>query len=100
MNILVIDDKRYFPENYLDTYSYARTYDDGIKALKNGKWDMLFLDHDLGCFKDGREYTGYDIACWLEENPEYLPNEVICISSNPVGKNRIMQAIKNAQKRK
>lgn len=52
--------------------------------LKELIWDMVYLDHDLG-----GEQTGYDIMCWLEANPVYLPKEIVIITSNPVGRQRM-----------
>lgn len=75
--ILLIDDLRTLTK----PGEIARTYADGIKALQNGPWDELYLDHDLG-----EEKTGYDIMNWLEANPEYLPGEIKFVTANPVGR--------------
>ena len=84
--ILLIDDERTFD----DATCVARNATDGIYELEhNGVWDKLYLDHDLG--EDG---TGYDVICWLEENPSFMPKEVICVSANPPGRSRINQVIK------
>lgn len=72
-----------FPEN---EYQIARSYKEGIKYLESSKWDILYLDHDLGCNK-----TGYDVMCWLEEHLEFLPNRVVFVTSNPVGRQRMEQ---------
>jgi len=86
---LLIDDIRDLAADVI-----ARNYFEGIKQLKlNGPWDLLLLDHDLASFIDSKEYTGYDIMCWLEGNQEYLPSEIICVSSNPVGAQRIKTVI-------
>ncbi|MCK5072283.1 MAG: hypothetical protein KAQ98_02580, partial [Bacteriovoracaceae bacterium] len=61
MGTLLIDDIRNLRADFV-----ARNYADGIRALRKGTWDHLLLDHDLGSFKNGKEFTGYDIACWLE----------------------------------
>ncbi|MCK9267239.1 MAG: hypothetical protein M0P14_00830 [Alkaliphilus sp.] len=98
MKILVIDDMRTFPE----ATKICKTFDEGMKALQEEKWDVLYLDHDL-CGREQQDWenkTGYQIACFLEENVEFLPNKVICVSANPVGKKRIKQALRNAYKRK
>jgi len=51
--------------------------------------------------KDGHsEKTGYHIMLFLEEFPEYLPKEIILVTSNPVGKVRMQQAIDSLKKRK
>lgn len=95
MRILLIDDFRDFNADQT-----ARNYEDGIKALQQEIWDGLYLDHDLGacvkCMKEGKTglycdcpKTGYDILCWLELNPQYLPKKIILVTSNPVGRERM-----------
>jgi len=87
MRKLLIDDMR----NIQDA-RVARTYADGIAALKNeGPWDTLYLDHDLG--EEIPSHTGYGIMCWLEANPEYLPGEIILVTSNPVGRSKMQVVI-------
>lgn len=82
MKTILIDDIRNLPADRV-----ARTFEDGIEALKNeGPWDLLLLDHDLGQ-EDGKDGTG--IVNWLEENKNLMPKEVIIVSSNPVGRNRM-----------
>jgi CheY-like chemotaxis protein len=78
MSILLIDDKRNINADYI-----ARNYNDAIEALQMSScWDLVMLDHDLGDFEDGKERTGYDILCWLEQNPEYIPKEILIITDN------------------
>jgi hypothetical protein len=84
VRILVIDDLRTFSE----ATSHARTFADGVTALVSEKWDKLYLDHDLGETK-----TGYDVMCWLEINPKCLPREIILVTSNPVGRQRMQMVI-------
>lgn len=87
MKVLLIDDMR---NGVMDRI--ARTFDDGIKALKEeGPWDLLYLDHDLGEADPAK--TGYDIMCFLEANPELLPKQIKCVSSNPVGRQKIQVVI-------
>jgi hypothetical protein len=85
---LLIDDMR-----DIKTDRVARTYDDGISALKNeGPWDTLYLDHDLGEL-DPRK-TGYGIMNFLEQNPELLPKNIVLVTSNPVGRKQMEVIIK------
>jgi hypothetical protein len=80
--ILLIDDIR-----DIEATKVARNFEDGIKALKEeGPWDMLLLDHDLGQ-EDGKDGTG--IMNFLDENRQYMPGSIYCVSSNPVGRERI-----------
>jgi hypothetical protein len=97
MRTLLIDDIR-----NLEADVIARNYNEGIKQLKhNGSWDLLLLDHDLASFdENGKEYTGYDIMCWLEANIRYLPKEIRCVSDNPVGRDRINKVVQALMRRK
>lgn len=84
MRILLIDDLR-----DLKATRVARTFEDGIKALKEeGPWDALWLDHDLGQ-PDGQDGTG--VMNWLDENRQFMPGCIECVSSNPVGRDRIQK---------
>lgn len=77
---LSIDDER-----NLGTDRVARTFDDGIKALRDeGPWYAVWFDHDLG--EIGPQRTGYDILLWLEQHPQYWPERIHVVSLNPVGK--------------
>ena len=90
MPTLLIDDQRSLPVDRI-----ARTYQEGVAALAEQHWDILYLDHDLGDFSgvDGKELTGYDIACWLEQNPQHLPDRIEIVTSNPVGRRNIELAL-------
>lgn len=89
MRTLLIDDIRDFGCD-----KTCKTYSEGIEALKSERWDIVYLDHDLGFYLDGDERTGYDILCWLEQHPEYLPKEIIIVTMNPSGKERMELALK------
>lgn len=72
----------------------ARTFAEGINALKEGQVDTLLLDHDLACFDDeGNELTGYKVMLFLEENQEFLPKRIILVTSNPVGRGKMQTVI-------
>ncbi len=92
---LAIDDCREF--GWVDMV--ARTYSAGLMALQlMGPWDVLHLDHDLGFVRQeftdsGRELTGYDVACFIEANPQFRPKEVRVVTDNAGGLVRIEQAL-------
>lgn len=94
---LLIDDER-----NLDADHIARSFDEGlIELIQNGPWGVLLIDHDLASYNsNGKEVTGYDIMCFLEENPQYAPNVIKCVSANPVGRKRIEKVIENIYKRR
>jgi len=84
---LLIDDFRDF---YVD--KICRTYDEGIKALSEEPWDVLWLDHDLGPMSGGK--SGGHVMDWLEEHPEHLPGFIVCVSDNPYGRQYIERVVK------
>jgi len=80
----------------------ARDYWFGVECLDFWTFDVLYIDHDLSSFDplDGKEYTGYDIMCYLEKNIDLAPKKIICVSDNPPGKKRIEQVIKSIEARR
>jgi hypothetical protein len=58
------------------TITVTNTANDCIEQLKNGgKWDILYLDHDLGgeIYVDtSNPNTGSEVARWLSNNPTEL----------------------------
>lgn len=103
--ILLIDDTRDegSPNISRRVDIIARNYWTGIDCLKMGNWDVLLLDHDLNSFEDindgHSEKTGYDIMLFLEENLQYLPKDIILVTSNPVGRVRMQQSIDAIKRR-
>jgi len=94
MKILILDDSKerwygFRKELEAETLCFVPNADLAIEALSEKSWDVLFLDHDLG----QNRATGYDVACWLEENPRYTPEIVVVHSMNPVGSKRIALAL-------
>lgn len=85
MRSLLIDDFRTFTVDRI-----ARTGEEGVQALQEERWGLLYLDHDLG-----EGMTGYDVACWLEKNPQHFPERVIIVSSNPVGRRNIERVLEH-----
>lgn len=87
IGILLIDDVR----DLKVATKVARTFESGLEALKEGGWDELYIDHDLGTTDPQK--TGYDLMCWLEQNPSFVPKKIRCISANAVGAARIQYLI-------
>lgn len=84
---LLIDDMR-----DIKATRVARTFDDGIRALvEEGPFNTLYLDHDLG--EEDPRKTGYDILCFLEEHTELLPNRIVLVTANPVGRQKMKVVI-------
>ncbi len=109
MNILLIDDirtirqaKHFLSEFlfsgfskeafYLEKFSVARTFEEGLEKIKEMTWDIVILDNDLGN-KDNAHKDGYDILCWLEEHQEFLPQRIVLITQNPAAKQKMQMVI-------
>lgn len=104
MRILVLDDSKsrheQFRKNLPYTWDLWFTYEaeECIDLLDTQKWDVLFLDHDLGnrVFCPSDENSGYAVACWLEEFPSRKPKVIVIHSANPVGARKMWMALKDA----
>lgn len=95
VRVLAIDDERLHARADV----VARTYSEGLLLLeKFGPWDELILDHDLGAivreFDDREnELNGYRIVCFLEANPDLLPEKIRLCTSNGTGMRNIASAL-------
>lgn len=105
MKILVLDDmdtrheifKKIVTES--DELTLVKTAAETIEQLKNQTWDMVFLDHDLGgqTFVESGEETGYQVAEWLSQNPDYKPKMIFIHSMNPVGTQQMKLVLPEAR---
>ena len=81
---LLVDDLRDLPADII-----ARNFTAGKLLLENFTWDTLLLDHDLG-----EDPTGYDLINFAITG-NFVPKEVIIVSSNPVGRDNISAALRS-----
>lgn len=82
MRILLIDDARDFGADIV-----ARNGTEAINIIRFlGHFDLILLDHDLGPGP-----TGYDVAIYLEQNKQLLPDRLELVTSNPAGRQRMAQ---------
>jgi len=87
MHILLIDDLR----NLEMATKTVRTFEEGIDALQERIWEILYLDHDLG---QPEPKNGYQILCWLEEHFEHCPRAIVLVTANPVGRKKMEMVLK------
>ena len=94
--------KMFSPIPFPDKVYWVKSYAEFVDHLYNvGLPDVICFDHDLG-FEDGNEYTptGYDCAVilmeYLQETGQKMPLFGVQ-SANPVGKERIINALNNYQ---
>jgi len=103
MRILILEDSVERQEQfYKNLINYDVEITDSsktaIQKLSNEKWDILFLDHDLGgeAYVPSGENTGYEVAKFLEENQQFMPRNIVVHSLNSVGAKNINDALPNA----
>lgn len=103
MRILVLDDDlnrlKQFGKNLIGhLVDMVTTAPETINLLKEKNYDILFLDHDLGgkAFVPSGPGTGYEVACWLSENPSRKPEKIYIHSFNPSGAKNMKLALPEA----
>jgi hypothetical protein len=94
-----LDDVREAPDGWV----HVKTPEEAIELLRSGEVTEISLDHDLGLATPESERTGYDVLAWLEEAVATgaLNHRVPIIhvhSANPVGWQRMEQAIKSIRR--
>lgn len=104
--ILILEDAEYRINDFIknvdsDKYILILTnhVKDCIYYLKNIKIDILSLDHDLNGKKHveiGEDETGYDVALFLKDNPEYKPNKIFIHSKFEKGIRNMINLIPEA----
>lgn len=110
---LYLDDIRKTGDRTKDPDSFdtrAYTAAEAIAYLKTGLVTHISLDHDLGGEDDLPEEvcgTGYQVACWIEENVGTYNEAGRCInmptweihSMNPVGARNMRAALESTERR-
>lgn len=103
MKILVLEDnferQEQFRKNLVGhNVTITDSSKTAIEKLSSEKWDVLFLDHDLGglVHVPSGENTGYEVAQLLEENKQFMPKYIIVHSLNEPGAKNIIRALSNA----
>jgi len=93
--MLILEDDQERIDRFHDRYHrryeivIVGTAAEAIQLLSNENWDIIFLDHDLG---DGHG-TGYEVACWLEQNQQRQPHKIVIHSWNLVGAAKMKAAL-------
>lgn len=69
-----------------------------IEKLSSEKWQLLFLDHDLGnqVYVPSGENTGFEVAEFLKFNNQHMPQNIIVHSLNVPGSQNIIGVLPNA----
>jgi CheY-like chemotaxis protein len=90
--LFILDDQKVRHELFELKYqghdiTAALTAKEAIDILRNNQFDYIFLDHDLGgqAFVASEEGTGYEVAEWISQHPEFQTSYIIIHSFNPAG---------------
>jgi|GEM_PF-1845432 len=77
---------------------WVMTAEEAIAELAENDWDAVFLDHDLGgeTYVESGPGTGYEVAVWLERNPDRQPAQIFIHSLNTSGRDRMKAALPKA----
>jgi CheY-like chemotaxis protein len=65
----------------------------GVEFVNRNKYDMIFLDHDLGNIK-GMDNTGYTVAKALSKTGN-TSTEVVIHSWNPIGARQMAECLRS-----
>ncbi len=107
LRVFVLDDdvrrhewfQRRFPG---DTLHIAETASEAIEHFTQDYYDAIFLDHDLlpehyHATESDDERTGYAVALWLTNNPQYQSASMITVHTrNADGAMRMVELMRRA----
>ena len=106
MNILILEDNperiKIFQKNLMDETIVVEHTEYACVAnclLEDKKWDVLFLDHDLGgeaYVSTDNENTGSGVARYLANHPDRKPPLIIIHSMNANGAVNIKSLLRDA----
>jgi DNA-binding response OmpR family regulator len=76
----------------------STTAKDAIEWLSTEKYDIVFLDHDLGggAYLESGPGTGYEVAQYIASDSKYNEVPIIIHSWNPVGAENMKKLIPHA----
>jgi CheY-like chemotaxis protein len=107
--ILILEDAQYRIEAFIENIEKKLGHiliitshvEDCINILKTHEIDILSLDHDLNGHihveSGGKEETGYDVALFLNQNPQYIPKKVILHSKYELGRKKMKELLPESE---
>lgn len=102
-NILILEDAEYritaFKNNFSNcNLTITSDVQECIQLLSTNVYDFLFLDHDLDqrIYTPSDERSGFWVAKFVAENPQFKP-EIVCLhTKNQYGIVNMKQVLPNA----
>lgn len=80
---------------------HAETLDAGREMIRENKYDLIFLDHDLGgkeMVNSADEDTGYHLALFIAADDKNKKAPCVVHSCNPAGADNIVGVLPHAVK--
>jgi hypothetical protein len=100
-NALFLDDNEERGVRFLSAFPAARwvkTAGEAIEHIKTGRYNEVFLDHDLGgevYVDSGREDCGFEVVRWIEQNKPRI-DSIVVHSHNNVAASQMVIALSRA----
>lgn len=110
LEIFILDDDerrhRWFTKRFKgDHVEIVETVEDAKRILEDGKFDAIFLDHDLlphhyeSNDHDDFHNTGFAVAEWLAENNKIQPSATIIVHTrNNVGGSNMAEKLREGKR--
>jgi CheY-like chemotaxis protein len=103
-HIFILDDSKDRMDSLIKAFgefaefTWAKNYREAEEKFYSGKWDMLMLDHDLGCDESGKNNLDGARFCdqFLIRQIQYRKTPVVIHSSNPVGALNMRRSLERA----
>ena len=105
MKVFVLEDDidrimRFRQKLHKHQVTYCDWVEEAKKLLKDGAYDVIFLDHDLGgeIMVDSNDpNTGYQLAKWIKEQGLTF-DQIIIHTCNPIGGDNIQKEVQGCSK--
>lgn len=111
MRLFILDDDELRHAAFAKRFSdfdrvHVRTVDEALSALRENKFDIAFLDHDLNMYEHKSvgmsqhgpiELTGAHVAAFITAmDPDKRPSFAVVHSWNPAGARNIIEILREA----
>lgn len=92
-----LDDEFEARKDGFEGWIHTRWPSETIELLKQGKVDVVSLDHDLADVQNSQERTGYDVLTWIEEQVylhAFVPPKILLHTRNSSARDKMKLAIR------
>ena len=83
------------PKYKAEDVEIARTAEEGIEKLKEQKWDLILLDHDMGLGKNGMDVLKFLMN---PDGNQHIPKKIYLVTANVVAGPNMMSLLEAFKK--